>query len=124
MICRRPYRSEIEYVMRDDDRNREIIYFVAYTCYPVIPATHDDPEEGGPELDGGDVVGIRFLDRDGDEIGEWNLACNTLTQAEADMIEKHYEKDFARHHDEALAECIEYESSFPEQDPDDPDDDR
>ena len=120
MFHRTPHKGEIEYAMRDDDRNRAIIYMVPYACYPIIPATWTSPEEGGPETDGGDVIAISFLDSDGEEVGMWSLAANTLTQAEADAIEKHYEKSFAMCQEEILAEAMAYEREQPEQDPDDP----
>ena len=112
MFHRTPHKGEIEFTMRDRDRNREIVYMVPYMCYPIRPATQDSPEEGGPELDGGDVVAISFLDSDGNEVGEWSLAAMTLTQAEADMIEKHYEKAFALCDAEIIAEAIEYERDY------------
>ena len=119
MFHRTPHKGEIEFTMRDNDRNREIVYMVPYVFYPIRPATHDSPAEGGPELDDGDVIAIRFLDSNGDEVGEWSLAAKTLTQAEADAIERHYEKDFARCDREILSEAMEYESELPEPSRDD-----
>ena len=120
MFHRTPHKGEVEFTMRDGDRNREIIYMVPYMFYPIRPATQDGPAEGGPELDGGDVIAISFLDSDGEEVGMWSLAAKTLTQAEADAIEKSYEKSFALCHEEICAEVVADEREQPEQDPYDP----
>ncbi len=94
-------KGEVEFTLTD--RLREIVYMVAYTAYPPRPATLLEPEEGGIEPDGWDVVAIAFLDREGCWLGGYSLAANTLTEKEAEAICSHYEADFSRASDEILS---------------------
>ena len=103
------HSSTIEYVLTDDENRRQITYIVPYTAYPRVPATYEEPEEGGIEMADGAVVAIEFLDAEGGQLGGYSLAACTLPEWMVAVIEDRYLVKFCLASSEIMREIEEYE---------------